>query len=108
MNGGTTSIADMIASTKRGLLVTRFSNISMLDYDSALVSGFTRDGVWLIENGRITRAVRNLRFTESPLFAFNNVDALGASVRVFHPGSPVVVPAAKLRDFNFTGLTSAV
>jgi predicted Zn-dependent protease len=108
MTGGTTSIDEMIQTTKRGLLVTRFFDVDMIDGKSVLCSGYTRDGLWLIEEGKISKSVKNFRFTESPLFVFNQVEQLGVPQRVFHPGAPVVAPSAKVRDFSFTSLADAV
>jgi predicted Zn-dependent protease len=108
MEGEDTSIDDMIATTKRGLLVTRFWELAVVDAPSLLLTGVTRDGLWLIENGKISKAVKNLRLTESPLFAFNQVDQLGTAVPVFSPEFPAVVPATKVRDFSFTALVDAV
>jgi predicted Zn-dependent protease len=73
-----------------------------------LMTGYTRDGLWLVENGKISKPVKNFRFTESPLFVFNRVDQLGVPQRVFHPDAPVVVPPVKVRDFSFTALADAV
>jgi predicted Zn-dependent protease len=108
MSGGSSSIEDMIQTTKRGLLVTRFWNIRVLDSGSMLVTGLTRDGLWLIENGKIAKAVKNFRFTESPLFVLNSVEQLGEPVPVFSPGVPAIVPPLKARDFSFTSLVDAV
>lgn len=108
MSGGTTSIDEMIRTTKRGLLVTRFWNVSVMDLTSLLSVGLTRDGLWLIENGAITHPVKNLRFTESPLFAFNSVEQLGVPEPVFAPGIPAIVPSMKVRDFSFTSLVDAI
>jgi predicted Zn-dependent protease len=115
--GPQTSIDEMIATTKRGLLVTRFSNLMPLDFPSQLVRGYTRDGVWLIENGKVTHPCKNLVFTESPLFVLHNVEQLGTPQHVFHPTEkeawwsipqPVIVPPLKVRDFSFTALSEAV
>lgn len=117
VNGETTSIDQMIRTTKRGLLVTRFDGVAELDERSVLQQGYTRDGVWLIENGKISKAVKNLQFTESPLFVLNNVEQIGTPQRVFHPKrtdgliflpEPRIVPALKVRDFNFTAVSDAV
>jgi predicted Zn-dependent protease len=102
------SIDEMIKTTKRGILVSRFSDVQIIDSRSALISGFTRDGVWLIENGAISKPVKNFRFLESPLFVLNQVEQIGAPERVFHPFAPVVCPALKVRDFSFTQLVDAV
>lgn len=108
MSGGDTSIDDMIRTTRRGLLVTRFSNIRIIDPMSVLLSGVTRDGLWLIENGKISRPVKNLRFTESPLFMLNSVEQLGHPERVFSPDAPAIVPPLKARDFSFTATIDAI
>lgn len=107
MRGGQTTIPEMIENTERGLLVTRLTNVRMVDYDSLLCTGTTSDGLWLIERGKITQAVKNFRFRESPLFAFNSLDALGVPVRALGP-MPTIVPPAKVRDFSMTSLADAV
>ncbi|HKG96056.1 MAG TPA: TldD/PmbA family protein [Gemmatimonadaceae bacterium] len=113
MSGGAASIDDMIASTDRGLLVTRFWYIRPVDPRTILFTGLTRDGTFLIEKGKITRAVKNLRYNESPIFMLNNLEAMGRPVRVSasedgSPGLPIVVPPLKVRDFTFTSLSDAV
>jgi hypothetical protein len=108
MTGGTATIEEMIDSTKRGILVTRFWNVRVIDPYSALSTGYTRDGLWLIEDGKISKPIKNFRFTESPLFVLNNIELLGVPQRIFHPKAPIVVPAMKVRDFSFTSLSDAV
>lgn len=115
VDGGDTSIEEMIRSTRRGLLVTRLSSLRLLDRESLLSTGLTRDGLWLIENGEITKAVRNFRFTESPLFVLYSIEELGESVPVFRPTkrdggrlTPALVPAMKVREFSFTSLIDAI
>lgn len=113
MSGGTSTMEEMIASTPRGLLVTRFWYLRPVDQRTILYTGLTRDGTFLIEQGKITRAVKNLRFNDSPVFMLNNLDALGTPVRVSAsedggPGQAVMVPPLKVRDFNFTSLSDAV
>lgn len=118
-SGETASIDEMIATTKRGLLVTRFGGIPPLSSDpvSLMLTGYTRDGVWLIENGKITKPVKNFRFAESPLMALNNIEQIGVPQRVFRPDAPdrlpdgyapVIVPALKIRDFRFISLADSV
>lgn len=107
MSGGNTSIAEMIATTKRGLLVTRVSGMNVLDSPSLLSTGTSRDGLWLIENGKIKFPVKNMRFTESPMFIFNSIAQLGKPVRVYS-WYPTIVPPVKVTDFNFSGLADAV
>jgi predicted Zn-dependent protease len=113
MSGGEASLDEMIASTDRGILVTRFWYIRPVDPRTILYTGLTRDGTFLIEKGKVTRAVKNLRFNESPIFMLNNVLAMGRPVRVSasesgSPGTAVVVPPLKVRDFSFTSLSDAV
>ncbi len=108
ISGGTSTMEEMIETTKRGILVTRFNNIRVLDEASMLLNGNTRDGLWLIENGKVTKAIKNFRITESPLFVLNNIEQLGIPQRTFRPLAPAVCPAVKTRDFSFTGLMDAV
>jgi predicted Zn-dependent protease len=113
MSGGSSTMDEMIASTPRGLLVTRFWYLRPVDQRTILYTGLTRDGTFLIENGKITRAVKNLRFNDSPVFMLNNLEALGTPVRVSAsedggPGQAIMVPPLKVRDFNFTSLSDAV
>lgn len=104
----TTTIEEMIAKTERGLLVTRFSNVQTIDINSMLSGGYTRDGLWLIEKGKITKPVKNFRFTESPIFALNSLEDIGEPQRVFAPGASIVAPAVRVRDFSFTSLADAI
>jgi predicted Zn-dependent protease len=108
MSGGDTTLDEMIRTTKRGLLVTRFSDINILDGQSLLLTGITRGGLWLIENGRISKAVKNLRFADSPLLLLNSLEQMGRPVPVFRPDAPMVVPPLKARGFNFNRLVDAV
>jgi len=105
MDGGDSSIEEMIATTKRGLLVTRFSqrgtNITQFE-------GYTRDGLWLIENGKISKAIKNFRMWDSALFIFNDVLMVGPAVPIFSPETPVIVPPIKVREVNFVSLADAV
>ena len=82
MVGGTTSTSDMIKSTERGILVTRFWYIRAVDPRTILYTGLTRDGTFLIENGQVTKPVKNFRYNESPIFFLNNLEAIGPAVRV--------------------------
>jgi predicted Zn-dependent protease len=108
LHGGGVSLDEMITSTTRGVLVTRFHDVRGTDPRSLLCTGTTRDGVWLVEHGTIMYPIKNLRFNESPLFAFNRVEQIGVPQRVFSPDAPAVVPPIKVRDFNFTSLADAV
>ena len=75
-----------------------------------LITGLTRDGTFLIEDGRIARAIKNFRFNESPLAMLDRLESVGPAVRVAGTESEgvVVVPPLKVRDFNFTSLSDAV
>ena len=110
MVGGTTSIDDMIKSTPRGILVTRLWYLRQVDPRTILYTGLTRDGTFLIENGKVSKAIKNFRFNESPLFLLNNIEAIGPAVRIggTEQGGPIVMPAIKAKDFNFTSLSDAV
>ncbi len=110
MQGGSSSVDDMIKSTERGILVTRLWYLREVDPRTILYTGLTRDGTFLIEEGRISRSISNLRFNESPLFMLNNLEMLGRSERLAgtEAGGAVAMPALKVRDFNFTSLSEAV
>jgi len=104
MEGGDTSFDEMIKSTKRGILVTRFWYIRSVDPQTLLFTGLTRDGTFYIENGQIKYPVKNFRFNESPIIMLNNLEALGKQVRV----NGNLLPYMKVRDFTFTSLSDAV
>ncbi len=110
MSGGTKSLEQLIAETERGILVTRTWYIRGVDPQTLLFTGLTRDGTFLVENGAIKHAVKNMRFNESPIVMLNNVDELGVPVRVSNAetGAPSVVPPMRLRDFTFSSLSDAV
>jgi predicted Zn-dependent protease len=110
MAGGTTSLDDMIKSTARGVLVTRLWYLREVDPRTILYTGLTRDGTFLIENGKITKALKNFRFNDSPLFMLNSVESIGPAVRIggTEAGGPVVMPPIKAKDFTFTSLSDAV
>jgi predicted Zn-dependent protease len=96
----------MIASTDRGVLVTRFWYIREVDPYEKILTGMTRDGTFLIENGRLAGGLRNFRFNESLIHMLSNVDVMGVPVRASGEESfDMVVPAMKVRDFNFTEVT---
>jgi predicted Zn-dependent protease len=114
MDGGTATIDDLIKGVERGVLVTRFWYIRSLDPQTLLVTGLTRDGLFLIEKGKVTRPVKNMRWNESPVFALNNLDAMTVPERtvsgegVGGSGFSVVCPAARIREFTFTSGSDAV
>jgi predicted Zn-dependent protease len=110
MQGGDQTVEQLIASTERGVLVTRLWYLREVDPRTILYTGLTRDGTFLIENGRISKAIRNFRFNDSPLFMLNNLEALGRAERLAgtEAGGDVVMPAIKAREFTFTSLSDAV
>ncbi|MCU0647329.1 MAG: TldD/PmbA family protein [Gemmatimonadaceae bacterium] len=109
LGGGSTTREQMIAGTERGVLVTRLWYLRETDPRAMSYTGLTRDGTFLIENGKITRSIKNMRFNESPLFLLNNVEALGPVRRTASDGPGTqVMPVLKARDFNFTSLSEAV
>ncbi|GJG86350.1 TldD/PmbA family protein [Gemmatimonadetes bacterium T265] len=110
MAGGTQGVDDLVRGTARGVLVTRLWYLREVDPRTILYTGLTRDGTFLVENGKITKALRNFRFNESPLFMLNNLEALGRAERLAgtEQGGDVVMPSIKVRDFDFTSLSEAV
>jgi PmbA protein len=108
MGGGTSSLEEMIASTARGVLVTRFWYVREVDPMTKWLTGMTRDGTFLIEDGRVCSGLNDLRFNQGLLDMLRSVVALGPSVRASgEEGFDMVVPAMKVEGFRFTGSTAA-
>ena len=103
--GGSQSTDELIAGTERGILVTHFFYIRFLDQRTVMLTGLTRDGLFLIEKGKITRSLKNFRWNESPLFVLNKIDVLGRAERT---AAGQMMPSMRVRDFNFTSLSDAV
>jgi PmbA protein len=104
--GGDSSLEKMIASTERGLLVTRIWYIREVEPYEKIMTGMTRDGLFLVEKGRVTSAVKNFRFNQSLLEALRAVEMLGPAVRATgEEAFEMVIPAMKIRDFQFTEVT---
>jgi predicted Zn-dependent protease len=110
MEGGDSSIEEMIKNTERGVLVSRLWYIRSVDPQSLLLTGLTRDGTYYIENGQIKFPIKNFRFNESPVIMLNNVDALGKPERAVSVESyrSYMIPPMKIRDFTFSSLSDAV
>src|SRR5580700_3511859 len=105
-SGGSASLEEMIASTERGLLVTRLWYIREVDPYEKIMTGMTRDGLYLVENGLVSSAVRNFRFNQSLLAMLSNVEMLGPAVRASgEEAFEMVVPAMKVREFHFSEVT---
>jgi PmbA protein len=104
--GGDKSVDDMIRSTERGILVTRFWYIREVEPYEKVLTGMTRDGTFLVENGRVTGGIRNFRFNQSIIEALAKVEMLGPAVRATGEESfEMVVPPMKIRDFHFSEVT---
>jgi PmbA protein len=102
---GSRSLEEMIATTVRGLLISRFWYIRTVDQKRAIVTGMTRDGTFLIENGRITGGVRNLRFNQSIVDALRAVEPASEQRRTGQYAYSLVAPAVKFDRFTFTSTT---
>jgi predicted Zn-dependent protease len=99
-------VSDLIRTTPHGILVTNFWYIRTVNPTDLTLTGMTRDGTFLVENGEIVSAVKNFRFHESPLRAFNQLDAFTAPAEaVTSETGKVLVPAMRIRDFNFSSVT---
>jgi predicted Zn-dependent protease len=110
LDGGSGSLADLVASTERALLVTRFWYIRAVNAREALYTGLTRDGVWLIEKGKIVHPVNNFRFNDGPVNLLKNVDAMSDSVAVGSDNFSrrMLLPAIRSSKFLFTSKSDAV
>jgi predicted Zn-dependent protease len=107
MAPGGSSPEEMIASTRRGLYVTRFHYTRLVHNRGCVMTGMTRDGTFVIEDGRLSYPVKDLRFTQSYVEALAGVEAVGNRRKLVlnEAGFATVVPALKIRSFNFTGVT---
>lgn len=103
------SIDEMIKSTKKGLIISRFWYIRSTDPRTASVTGLTRDGIWMIENGKISYPVKNFRFNQSiiQMLAEGNVEMIGEPERIGGDNASLL-PTLKLKEFNFTSQSEAV
>lgn len=110
MTGGDASLDELIKSTEKGILISRLWYIRMVDPQSLLLTGLTRDGTFYIENGQIKFPIKNMRFNESPVIMLNNVEALGKPERTISIESyrSYLIPPMKIRDFTFTSLSDAI
>jgi predicted Zn-dependent protease len=111
MTGGKGSLQDLIKSTKQGLLVTSFWYIRSVDPQTLMLTGLTRDGVFWIEDGAIAYPVMNFRWNESPAAVLQNIESMSEAFRVppRESANPtMLIPAIKVRDFNFSSLSEAV
>lgn len=109
MEGEDHSLDELVASTERGLLVTSFWYIRQVDPQTIIYTGLTRDGVFLIEKGKIVRPVINLRWNESPIAVFRNIEMMGRPERIVtrEGNAPMLAPALKVKDFHFTSVSTS-
>jgi PmbA protein len=110
MAGGSSSVEEMIRSTKRGLYITRFWYTRLMHPHDCVITGMTRDGVFMIEDGKLAYPVKNLRFTQSYVKALADVEAISAETRLLRNDfggfyMSIRTPALKIAKFNFTGTT---
>ena len=110
--GGTATLDEMVASTKRGLLLTCLWYIREVDPEVLLLTGLTRDGVYLVENGEVTGAVNNFRFNESPVSALGRITEIGAATRTLGREwadwfTLSRMPALRIPDFNMSSVSPA-
>lgn len=111
MQGGTKTVDELIAESDNAILVTRFWYIRSVDPRTMLFTGLTRDGVFEVKDGKITRPVKNFRFNESPMNIFKNIIELGTQEKAVGSETddyPIVVPAIKAANFNFSSLSDAI
>ena len=105
MTPGQDSLEDMIGATSRGLLVTRFHYSNVVHPREAVITGMTRDGTWLVEDGQVKHPVKNFRFTQSIIEALRDVEQVGKDSELasefFFASS--AAPALRISSFQFTG-----
>jgi predicted Zn-dependent protease len=105
-SGGGRPLDEMVRTTERGILITRLWYIREVDPYEKVLTGMTRDGTFLVENGRIVGGIRNFRFNQSVIEMLSNVEMLGPAVRAAgEEAFDMVVPAMKVRDFHFSEVT---
>ncbi|MCL2007554.1 MAG: TldD/PmbA family protein [Treponema sp.] len=103
MSGGDSSMPEMISSLKKGILVTHFHYCNFVNPKTAQLTGLTRDGTFLIEDGKISKPLRNMRFTEGLLNAFSNIKALSKDLTIVPMFTgPALLPSVIIEDFHFT------
>ncbi len=107
VEGGNNSLEDMIAQTKEGIYINRFHYMNVVDPYEAMFTGMTRDGTFLIENGQLTRAVKNMRFNVKFFEFTQNIEAISKQIEsTSGEYFPAVAPFMKVRNFNFTSKTA--
>ena len=102
---GQGTLADLIKSTERGILVTQFHYTNLLKEQTVEMTGMTRNGTFMVENGRIAFPIKNMRFTQSMVEAFNNIEAVSAETGLVSEWGTLSCPAMRLNNFNFSSST---
>jgi PmbA protein len=106
VESGQRSLQDIIKDTEKGILVTEFHYTNVLKPKTIEMTGMTRNGTYLIESGKIKKAIKNMRFTQNMVEALNNIEEISKESYVFKGWWSVIkTPAIKIRDFNFTSST---
>jgi predicted Zn-dependent protease len=108
LEGSDKPLDALIAETERALLVTRFWYIRSVNPQNAMATGLTRDGVWLVEKGKVIQPVANFRFNESPVNLLKNLEATSVAVPAGSEFLALTVPAIRAHDFHFTSKSDAV
>ena len=114
VDGATGSVEDLVAGTERGLLLTCLWYIREVDTQTLLLTGLTRDGVYLVEDGKVTGAVNNFRFNESPVSILDRFTHASATVPSFSREwgddyfSRTATPALRVPDFNMSSVSQAL
>ncbi len=106
LEAGNSSIKEMIKNTEYGIYITHFHYDNVVDPKVPILTGMTRDGTFLVEKGEIVGSIGNLRYNEKVLEAFSRIEALSADRKLFYEWGKMLVPAMKIKDFNFTGGTA--
>ncbi|MDO8806489.1 MAG: TldD/PmbA family protein [Elusimicrobiota bacterium] len=102
---GQGSLEDLIKGTERGILVTQFHYTNLLKPQTVEMTGMTRNGTFMIENGKITFPIKNMRFTQSAAEAFSNVEAVSGETTPVQAWGPMACPSFRLKNFNFSSST---
>ena len=103
--GGTKTVDQLVAECDRGILITHFFYIRSLDARTVTLTGLTRDGLFLVEKGKVTRPIKNFRWNESPLLMLSRLEEIGRAERT---AAGQVMPSLRVRDFNFASTSEAV
>lgn len=102
---GTDTLQDLIKGTERGILVTQFHYTNLLKAQTVEMTGMTRNGTFMIENGKIVYPIKNMRFTQSMVEAFANIEAVGSKAELLQGWGNISCPAMRLSGFNFSSST---